>query len=198
MSNVKNLQRVRESLKRAHAISPAVVRNWLVGFVVLGALQCDRRAPSRVEPGPTPQPVGECHDVEVSGVCTFDRVDEIDPELGYAVPDAAPGPDGMVVFRVGYSAPDGGGYPVSIRVRAKPSERAALERFYASHREASCGGVIVNPPCPPGVHVAVQVRAPPVGTVLRRGTVRRALRPFTEYPPAHRDMCRMLIGMRAR
>lgn len=109
---------------------------------------------------------GKCTNISVAGTCTFTNVHPIDPKSGAPLPlDLKVGPGETVLFEIGYSAPNGSDIPFSIRVRAEPKDRMALERYYSSHSEVPCVGVIFKPPCAPSVDVTVQVPPPPVGTV---------------------------------
>lgn len=119
-------------------------------------------------PAPAPTPVGACDNLNVNGACTFAGVHAVQPETGAPLPpDAPPGADGTLTFAADYALADGSGVTASVFVQATPADREALERFYGEHRDATCAGIVLRAPCPPGVHVTVQVPAPPVGTVVR-------------------------------
>lgn len=90
----------------------------------------------------------------------------VDPEGRPAPLDAPADADGTMTFSAEYRLQGASVPSATYRVRAAPTDRAALEGHFATHREARCAGVVIRAPCPPGVHVTVQIPAPPVGTVM--------------------------------
>lgn len=142
-------------------------------------------APSSTPPGPAPAPtpapapspspvpiappVGGCENQSVDARCTFLSLGRVDPQEGFPVrADAPPDSDGTVTFSAEYAIAGGPVSSAAVWVRASPDARATLERFFGEHRDARCAGVILRAPCPPGVHVTVDLPAPPVGTVIRQ------------------------------
>jgi len=117
------------------------------------------------DPGPPP---GACENETVDSACTFTRLSRIDPGGRPVPPDAPPEGDGTFAFSAEYRLEHGPGESAAVWVRAAPGEREALERFFTEHRQARCAGQILHSPCPPGVHIRVQVPVPPVGTVMRQ------------------------------
>ena len=127
-------------------------------------------------PSRPPRPPGGCHNVYVDSPCTFTSLMRVHGDQGTPVaPDAPVDPDGTVTFSAGYALADSASASPAVWVRATPGDRPALERYFSMHRQAHCRGVIIRAPCPPGVHVVVDVPPPPVGTVLRG--LRRHLEP---------------------
>jgi hypothetical protein len=147
---------------------------------------CDERGVGSVPHGeehssPPPVPTtGGCHNVEIDGACTLlgvtpitdgDDISAVPTAVspgGVVRPDASANPDGTVTYLASYEmTPSDGRVQPRIRVRATTRDRPVLDQYFTAHRNARCAGVIINPPCPPGVQVVVQLPAPPVGTVLR-------------------------------
>jgi hypothetical protein len=114
------------------------------------------------------KPVGACDNSSVSGTCTFSAVHAIDPDSGLLVPQPPVAADGTLTYEVRYSFPDDNQLRAVLFVQAKPSDLATLERFYASHRQAQCGGMIIRAPCPPSQALTLSLPPPPVGTIVRR------------------------------
>lgn len=82
--------------------------------------------------------------------------------------DAPADGDGTMTFSAEYSVQSANAPSAAVWVRVVGGDRAALERHFGEHRQARCAGEILRAPCPPGVHVSVQIPAPPVGTVMRQ------------------------------
>jgi hypothetical protein len=149
----------------------------LVVVLLVSCARAERDKPDLPSP-PVPTP-GGCHNVEIDGACTLLGVTSIAdgddmpvptaaPPSGVIRPDASANPDGLVTYLASYEmTPSDGRVSPRIRVRATMRDRPVLEQYFSTHRNARCAGVIINPPCPPGVQVVVQLPAPPVGTVVR-------------------------------
>jgi hypothetical protein len=109
---------------------------------------------SRSAPTPTPQPPGGCKDVAFKGNCSLSGV----------VP-SEPGTDGMVSFEIQYTTD--GPPPLgtsSLVVHARADEREQIEAHYEKHSPVACAGTIIQPPCPPGAALQLELPPPPVGT----------------------------------